>query len=570
MNAFLQSPTIAAVATVLGVAALIVLHRLRAQFVRRTVATTMFWQAAARQQTPNVLWARFARWGTFLFLLLILSLMGVALSGINSFGPSQRVPYIVVIDLAYSMSATTNDGGTRLDAARQQVSKAIESQGNPIAIIAAGSSPRVIATDSEPAAVIRERLAKLVPERAPSAPAEALQLAINMLPINATDAQLRIFTDRPIAGLEMTADFQRRTHIAIVGESRGNSAILSAIYQPDDSAPSTGSLNVRVKAWQIDGSFPTLQVRLSKVDSDNASVVVPVQLDERLNEGVAIFNDVASDGENRLVELIGDDGGLTADDRLEVKIPRVANLVFTTTTELPATLRAALETIGTFAIAPLPGSIPVVIADSDASSTALPSPAIVLVSHGRSVDASSISIPVTFAAHNRLTAGLTFDNASVRSLTAIGAADTESLILAGDQAIAAIARRPEGTQLILSQSIFKDDSQIITRPGFLLLLERACREIAGHKPAPISVSLSRVAKDPTWLSPDAASIVVAATGDRSASNLVSPNQRLAQASTVAAFSSSFWTAAPWWWVVSLIAFALLVVEAILSRLRRIA
>lgn len=494
MNSLLQTSTVAAIATLLAAAGLVLLHRLRVQPVRRPVATLLFWQSATREQASRSLWGRLSRLRTFLFLLAILLLLGLSLSGLRGFGRKPALePLVLVIDSGFSMSAKGDEGRTRTaDAVALARADAENAGDRPLALIEAGDVPKVLASFRDPTVVTRRALESVQPSTQPADRSAAIRLAASLLSPAGT-GQIVLYTDRPLPREPLSTSTRNALRVRTVGAPARNSAVLSAFYVSDAWRAGFGAIGVRLKTWGEQRG--PLHVRLTLGTGAASHVVEREAMPSRDDEAVATFEGLPADGRVAEVELVGGDA-LAADDRASIRLPSQPSVAFNVEGAIPPALAAALSTIDSNGSG---ATVIDVLQTSGPSNENATRPVIVMVKGGdagtvtggdRIVptnDAWTMDLPVEGAIVGR---GVDLRSTSPTAVP---------LLRAGDAVVAAVERDGRATRLLLSDALFAEQSTLPRRPGFVLLLGRAVRSMAGWTQSPVSLPLERRITDPTGL-----------------------------------------------------------------------
>jgi hypothetical protein len=508
VNFQFQSLLLPLTVVIVGGIVLALLHLLKVQPPRRIVATTMFWMQSTREQHRRVLLGRFSRWRSFLLLLLIVLLLGAALTGMR--WPSERrgEPVVMVLDAGFSMAARSGER-SRLQEAIARVSADLLQLGNrPVAVVVAADQPQLLVGFGQPTAIIEPILQHVRTSATPACSDRALRLAAGLLP--SQRGSILWYTDKPDGSDQVPQSVRSRVLRRGVGSTLFNSAILSASVETADEPAMRCRLRIRVGTWG--GSAQPLRVRIIRADTF-ASQEAAATFSEQ-NVGDAVFDDLACDGAAYQVTLL-DGGAAPEDDQAVVRLPRRVPLAFRVDPAAPAALKQAAAAIETAPTSPAHVLI-------DISTDVAPSPpdtggSIVVVTGDDEVPAGT---PAQLDVASPLASGLTLESAACGAgpgLHELGA-DAMSLIRAGGQVVAAFSSQQH--RLLLSSAMFSAGSTIPHRPGFFLLLMRACRQMAGWSPSSLAVPLERRCTDPLWPpSGDGPGELTTVTGSRVASDL---------------------------------------------------
>ncbi len=504
MNWPVQSIVLPAAAAVLGAAVLALLHLLKVQPPRRTVATIMFWRRASQQEHRRVLWGRFSRWRSFLMLLLVVLLLAAALSGLRWPRDRRGEPVVMVIDAGFSMTAPAAEGRSRMSQAVELARADLSKLGNtPVSILSAGEWPQLLARPEQPAAVARLGLNQIQPQSAPAASSEALALAAGLLP--AERGHVLWYTDQADLPEELPQAIRDRVQRRAVGSAVSNAAILAVTFEPIDSDSPQGRLRVRVGAWGP--STQPVEVRLAR-GGDSVSQQAPLSAQSD-GIGDAVFEKLQADGGECTIGLVGG-GAIAADDLATMRLPRRPHVAFRFDGEVPESLRRALLAIGGGA-AEDPAGILVT-----SSATPQTSGASVRIVSGAAQVAAGTKVHLV---DSPLTKGLGFEGAVCGAGTDLRSIDSSlvPLIGAGESVLVGMAPKNGPPRLVLSDALFSQGSNLPQRPGFFLLLMCACRQMSGWTEAPLSVPIERRMSDPLW--PPSQDSNAVAPGSRRASDL---------------------------------------------------
>ncbi len=173
-------------------------YLLRTRRRRLPVATLMFWTQAVRENRSRAWWQRLRHPLSLAVQLLILTLLVLALAdprrSVSGAGPTDRV---IVIDNSASMQAR-DVRPTRLHWARRRAARWVSAMrmGDRVAILTAGSTPRVQLGWTDHPATAQRSLQTIRPSDGPTRLAATIQLA-QQLVAGRRDAEIIVLTDRP-------------------------------------------------------------------------------------------------------------------------------------------------------------------------------------------------------------------------------------------------------------------------------------------------------------------------------------------------------------------------------------
>ncbi len=212
---------------VLAALPIVAFYLLKTRIRRRPVATLLFWEQVFHQKRPRVWGTQLRHLGSLLLQLAFLGLLvGALLDPLGAGQKKQTRQIVLVLDSSASMQARDADG-IRWDAAIQAAERELSSMraGDEIALVTAGSPPRVIVGMTEFGPSIRQAVRDLQPTDAPAAIRPALDTARQL----ATDPQRRdivlisdgCFTESTYQHLQKASD----TRLQRVGQAIDNLAI---------------------------------------------------------------------------------------------------------------------------------------------------------------------------------------------------------------------------------------------------------------------------------------------------------------------------------------------------------
>ena len=158
----------------------VVFYFLKLRRTRLEVSSLALWRQVINDQRVNAPFQKFKR--NMLLFLQMLLLCLLALAAMQPFlpGDAERLEYLpILIDCSASMGARDTEGVSRLDLAKEEVSKIIEGllPGQQLTLIAVGSTARRMTefTDNKP--LLREALEEIRVDDVPSKIEDGLRLA---------------------------------------------------------------------------------------------------------------------------------------------------------------------------------------------------------------------------------------------------------------------------------------------------------------------------------------------------------------------------------------------------------
>ncbi len=468
--------------------ALVLLHRLRVRPTEMRVITTMFWTQAAERTRARTLWQRFRHPLTFLMLLAFCLLLVLALLRPQwSQEPPARVYEVIVVDAGMTMAVQdgANDS-SRLDAACEAVlaeSDRLSSQ-DRLAVVVADPVPRLLHRFEEPRAALPARLTSLKPATRPAAFDDALRLGRCLLR-GRPNPQLALITDRP------AVDPSNHVHVVDVGRPADNAAILSVMFEPDRANPLRGRLGIRVGFWgrsprdvsvevNRGGGAPLYQATQRVVPGDTVDVIVP---------------DVPADGDTVVARLLPEDP-VAADDETVVRLPLRTPIRVGSDAEIPDVLRVALQADP--AVRWVGGADQRdVDVRMEGGRPARRRPAIIVSNHGPELAAGH---PLRVVRGTGMLKGLQLDGATCGSGSSVDGsiAAMQPVLMAGDQIVVGLATSGRPSAFYVCPALLAEDSDIVRRPAFAVLVAEAIRRLAGWDADPITLATARVVADPLW------------------------------------------------------------------------
>ncbi|MFY9255308.1 MAG: BatA and WFA domain-containing protein [Fuerstiella sp.] len=163
---------------------IVIFYILKIRMRRVPVSTTMFWQQVFDEKAPRSIWQQLRHLLSLLLQLLFLALLVFSLTDpfFNSDVRQQR-RVIVVVDTSASMQAKLEDDTTRLDAAKQQIQKMIQSlkSRDEMAIIVAGNQAHVACGLTSHQRTLQNHLDNIKATDGPTQVADAVEVGRRLL-----------------------------------------------------------------------------------------------------------------------------------------------------------------------------------------------------------------------------------------------------------------------------------------------------------------------------------------------------------------------------------------------------
>lgn len=158
---------------------IIILYILKVRLRRVPVSTLMFWRKIFEEKKPRSIWQRLRHLISLLLQLAFLALLVFALTDpIFRWQQARARRLVLVVDNSASMNAT-DISPTRLDAAKAEARRLVDGLrlGDEMAIIAAGSDPRVATGFTDHQRTLHDALATITPTDSPTHVEAAVEIA---------------------------------------------------------------------------------------------------------------------------------------------------------------------------------------------------------------------------------------------------------------------------------------------------------------------------------------------------------------------------------------------------------
>jgi hypothetical protein len=522
-----------AVLVLVGAAAglLAVLHLLRVRPRPLRVVTTLFWRQAAEAAKARTLLERFRHPLTYALLLLICSLVVLALGRPERrAGTESQVSKVFILHAGASMSARdARTGGSRLGAASQALLAEARNLAlsDRLAVVVADPWPRILQGFEDPRPVLARRLSQVKPAQQPAAGPPAEALAGSLLH-GRPHPEIVVFTDRaPDETTGLPANEAPPVRRVRVGSAASNTAILSAMFVPDQQNPLKGAFRIRAGHWGPDAK--AVRVRVHRAGGapllDATRPITPGTTADFTADGLQ------ADGDRVKVELTGDDA-VEADNRAVFRLPLRQAIRVATDDAVPNPIGVLLSTAPEMdTSAPLGKEDVRILVGRGSKGTTVP--AVVIIEEGTRIESG---LPVRTTGDSNLIRGLELEDAVCGEGPALEnlPLGSETLLTVGRATVAAWVRGKgqDHPRLLLSRAIVSQDATLPHRPAFAMMLIRAVRLLAGWEPDPIVLTPERALTDPLWAD--------SSTPDRSVQ--VAPGSRVASDLTVSGEASGRVTA----------------------------
>jgi hypothetical protein len=175
---------------------IVIFYILKIRLRQVPVSTTIFWQQIYDEKSPRSLWQQLRHWLSLLVQIIWLLLLVFALAEpflLSTAWQARRT--VLVIDNSASMNAT-DVSPSRLAAARRAAGDHIASLrfGDQMAVIAAGTQPKVICGLTSHERTLQAAIDSIGPSDGPARVVEAVQLARRLL-ADAPQQQVLVYSD---------------------------------------------------------------------------------------------------------------------------------------------------------------------------------------------------------------------------------------------------------------------------------------------------------------------------------------------------------------------------------------
>jgi hypothetical protein len=293
------------------------------------VSSTLLWQRLVADVEANAPWQKLRR--SLLLLLQLLLVLILALLAARPFleRPARLAGDIVlVVDTSASMGAT-DVVPNRLAAAKEAALAALRDlpAGGRVSVIAAGSTARMVANETQDMSRIRQAIASIELSTGTGNLGDALALA-SALAARSGDAEVLVATDASIAQApDVRVDAPVR--VLQIGSGRKNQAIVALAVR---TAPSGVTRSVFISVANVDEEIVTRRIELYANGSDTPFEVREQQLEAARRTDVVIDEIPQQIGDERVSSIevrlaaaddaaTGDPDQLAVDDRAWAVIP---------------------------------------------------------------------------------------------------------------------------------------------------------------------------------------------------------------------------------------------------------
>ncbi|MEZ6049093.1 MAG: VWA domain-containing protein [Planctomycetaceae bacterium] len=331
---------------------LILFYFLKLKRPQQRVSSLVLWQQVLDDQRVNSPFQRFKRNLLLLFQLLLLTLL--ILAAIQPFltGGAEQARYLpIVIDTSASMGAVDEQTGeSRLDVARQQIEKMIESltSDQQMALVSVDSAARRLTEFTNDKRLLRSALNDLKVVDLPSELDEGLRM-IQAMARTAPVEEVILFSD---GNFPEEIDFELPCAINYqqLPVVKSNLAITS--FNAQRASETSWDLFARIEASQATIGADLKLLRDGEV-IDSSSIIVGEETPHRFG----VTTEVSDESQFELQLIPKQHDALAADNRAFLTIPRTRPLRIFVDPELTA-YRHVLNSLERIEIYPAPGTDP--------------------------------------------------------------------------------------------------------------------------------------------------------------------------------------------------------------------
>ncbi len=293
----------------------VIFYILKIRMRRVPVSTIMFWQQVFEEKQPRSLWQTLRHWLSLLLQLLFLLLLVGALT--DPFFASEernRRRLVVVVDNSASMRAGDVEPsrfGQATEAARGLIGSL--RLGDEMAIVSAGTQPKVACGLTGHQKTLRDALAKVEATDGPTKVSEAVTLAERLL-AGHENAKVVILSDGCFEG---ASELAKREDVVWqpIGTNAGNVAITQ--FQVRRSLLDPVGLQVLIEVRNL--SDEAIETRLELTLDDDIVDVLPVSL-EPDETWTRVLDQTTPDG-GRLTAVIDHADALESDNSAVAILP---------------------------------------------------------------------------------------------------------------------------------------------------------------------------------------------------------------------------------------------------------
>lgn len=464
---------------------IVAFYILKIRLRRMPVSTILFWQQIFEQKQPRSIWQHLRHLLSLLVQLALLGLLIFALAEPFFRWEARGAKRLVlVVDNSASMNAN-DQKPTRLGRAKREGQRLIEGLRftDEMAIIGAGTEPKVYCGLTDHQGTLREKLNSLPATDGPTRVKEAVELARRLL-ADQKNRKVIVLTDGGFEGSETLA---REPDIEIVSVGKQTANVGITRFQVRRSL--TDPVGYEILAEVLNASDKPVECRLNIDLNDDPVDVVPLKLDAGARWSQT-FEKTSTDG-GRLVARLDRADALAADNLAVALLPKREMQPVTLVTSGNLFLQKVFEAIPLVKLAltkaptaAAPGGITVFHRSVPKK---LPPGPVLVIEPSASTDLWEIGPPLAnpivtkqekdspLMAHVRLENVLMPE---ARQVKPKGKAQVLVQALSGDP-LYMVLERPEGKVLVVSVNIDKSDLPLQT--AFPILMTNAMAWFVGPK-----------------------------------------------------------------------------------------
>jgi hypothetical protein len=295
---------------------IVIFYILKIRLRQVPVSTTIFWQQIYDEKSPRSLWQQLRHWLSLLvqivwLLLLVLALAEPFLLSAN-WQPRRTV---LVIDNSASMNAT-DVSPTRLAAAKRAAANTVASLrfGDEMAIIAAGTQPKVICGLTNHERTLQTAIERVAKSDGPGRVAEAVELA-KRLTSDVKNAQVIVYSDGGFTGANQLA-----SDPVVKVQPVGSLAVNVGITQFQVRRSLADPIGYEILVEVFNASAEPAECRLDLDLDENPVDVVPLKLSAG-QVWSQTFEKTSIEG-GRLVATLHYDDPLSTDNQAVALLPK--------------------------------------------------------------------------------------------------------------------------------------------------------------------------------------------------------------------------------------------------------
>lgn len=467
---------------------IVVFYILKIRLRRVPVSTTLFWEQIFEQKQPRSLWEHLRHLLSLLLQLALLALLVFALAEpFFTWQGREARRIVLIVDNSASMNAD-DVAPSRLVEARRRGKQLVDGlrYNDEMAVIAAGTGPRVASGMTGHQRTLREAIDAIPATDGPTRVAEAVALARRLLADSGKNQRIILLTDAAFDEARELADADDVDLIAIGGPS-GNVGITRFQVRRSLRRPTEYEILAEVRNLADEPASVRLDIDLN----DDPIDAVPLELKPG-ETWSRTFEKTSLEGGHVQARLADHRDPLPADDSAWAILPRREALPVTLNTEGNLFLEKVFEAIPLVRLTvaePGSGKSPnsgVTVFHRQVPETLPPGPLLVIEPTGSTDlwelgEAIQDPIVVKQDSDSELMAHVKLENVSMPEARALKF-KTKATTLAesiGGEPLYALIDRPAGKVLVLTVNLDKGDLPLQT--AFPILMANATAVFSGPK-----------------------------------------------------------------------------------------